>query len=65
MVKDQRDNVVETQFRGYTGENTHYTINKYYTKSSLLVNGKGINHFTQKDVYELLNAIESNLQATN
>ena len=42
MVKDQRDNVVETQFRVYTGENMHYTINMYHTKSSLLVNGKGM-----------------------
>ena len=65
MVKDQKNNVVETQYRVYTGDNTHFTINMYHTKSSLLVNGKGIKQFIQKHVYELLNSIESNLQATN
>ena len=65
MVKDQRDNVVETKYRVHTGENMHYTISMYHTRSSLLVNGKGMNQFIETDVSELLNSIESKIRANN
>ena len=60
-VLDKKRSHVETKYKVVTGKSSHYTMNMYHTKCSLLVNGRGTRQFLSIDFHEIMSRLDTYL----
>ena len=60
QVHDKLKRIVETKYKVQCHKNT-YTLNMYHTRSSWLVNGKGVEKFMDKHLPVVVSSVEKSL----
>lgn len=67
IAKDKVGNVVEVKYKVPVDQSKHihYCLNMYHTRSSCLINGKGLSTFVQTDIQQLLQLVQNKLSMEN